>query len=181
MRYIALLRGINVGGNNKVSMKELKDALSESGLSDVRTYINSGNVLFTAPDQAIDRLTKKVEKTIEDRFGFPVSCIVLTSDQYKQNVEGAPKNWGKPDKNLRSDALFVMKSKTPQEIADAVGKVNNDFEWLDIGESVVFWTIDRRKYGQARMPKIIGSEAYRALSMLSSTTTRKLYLLLDEE
>ncbi len=180
MRYIALLRGINVGGNKKVSMAELKESLTAAGLSDVRTYINSGNVLFSAPDQDVDELTERVEKSIEERFGFPVGCIVLTKEQYERAIDDAPKNWGTDDKNMRSDALFVMRSMTPQRIVDAVGEVNDDFEWMSAGRSVVFWTVDRRKYGRARMPKIIGTDAYRAISMRSSTTARKLYLLLNE-
>lgn len=180
MKYIALLRGINVGGNNKVSMTELKLALAEAGLDNVRTYINSGNVLFESDETDAVKLAQTCESAIEDRFGFPVGCVVLGGDAYKSAVDHAPKWWGKTDdKNIRNDALFVLRHGTAKAVIDAVGEVNNEYERVEASEHVVFWTIDRRKYTKARLPKIIGTDAYRTISMRSSTTTKKLYDLLD--
>lgn len=180
MKYIALLRGINVGGNNKVSMADLKVALTEAGLSNVRTYINSGNVLFESNLNNEIELTELCERAIEKRFGFAVGCVVLSEKSYKVDVDTAPSWWGRIDPNIRSDALFVLRHGTAQAVVDAVGDVNNDYEWVVAGDKVVFWTVDRRKYTKARLPKIIGTDAYRMVSMRSSTTTRKLYALLDE-
>ena len=179
MKYIALLRGINVGGNNKVSMADLKVALSEAGLANVTTYINSGNVLFETERANETELAKICEKAIEEKFGFPVGCAVLSERSYKKEVDAAPSWWGKVDPNIRSDALFVLRHGTARAVVDAVGDVNNEYEWVATGDRVVFWTVDRRKYTKARLPKIIGSDAYRTISMRSSTTTRKLYALLD--
>lgn len=181
MKYIALLRGINVGGNNKVSMADLKVALANAGLANVRTYINSGNVLFESFEKDVVKLTELCEKTIEKRFGFPVGCVVLSEKSYKHEVDNAPKWWGKTDdKNMRSDALFVLRHGTAKAIIDWVGETKDDVERIASGGNVVFWTVDRRKYGRARFPKIIGTDEYRTVSMRSSTTTRKLYVLLDE-
>lgn len=179
MKYIALLRGINVGGNNKVSMADLKLALGEAGLTNVTTYINSGNVLFEANNADIERLTDLCERTIEQRFGFLVNCVVLSADSFRAAIDSAPTWWANGDVNMRSDALFVLRHGSASAVITVVGPVNNDYEWVDATDNVVFWTIDKRKYGKARLPKIIGSDAYRALSMRSSTTARKLYALLD--
>ncbi len=180
MKYIALLRGINVGGNNKVSMADLKTALSESGLDNVRTYINSGNVLFESNDSDEVRLTELCEKTIEHQFGFLVECVVLSEKKYKHLIDDAPQWWGNTDdKNMRSDALFVLRRGTAQAVVDKVGDVNNEYEWVEQLDTVVYWTVDMRKYSRARLPKIIGSSEYKTVSMRSSTTTRKLYALLD--
>lgn len=179
MTYLALLRGINVGGNNKVSMAELKDALMAADLGNVRTYINSGNVLFESQQSDIAELTALCERVIEDRFGFAVGCIVISSVQYKKIIDAAPSWWGTDSEHLRSDALFVMAKGTAGAVRDAVGEVNNEFEWLASQDNVVFWTVDMRKYGRARLPKIIGSDVYRTVSMRSASTTRKLYALLE--
>ena len=180
MKFVALLRGINVGGNNKVSMADLKVALTEAGLSNVKTYINSGNVLFESQKKSEIELAEICEKAIEKKFGFPVGCAVLSEKAYKNGVDAAPAWWGKVDPNIRSDALFVLRHGTAQAVVDAVGDVNNEYEWLAESGKIVFWTVDRRKYTKARLPKIIGSDAYRTFSMRSSTTTRKLYTLLDD-
>lgn len=179
MQYVALLRGINVGGNNKVSMTELKTALADAGLTNVRTYINSGNVLFGSEGDDTAALTRLCETTIEKQFGFPVGCVVLSAKEYKTEIDNAPSWWGTGAEHMRSDALFVLSHGTASVVYEAVGEINDDFEWLAQGKRVVFWTIDMRHYGKARLPKIIGSDEYRMVSMRSSMTTRKLYDLLD--
>lgn len=180
MQFIAFLRGINVGGNNKVSMAELKVALAERGLANVKTYINSGNVLFESDTKDTDALTTVCEQAIEDQFGFPVGCVVLSAAEYKQEMDAAPDWWGDGNEHMRSDALFVLRKGTAQAVIDAVGAVDDTYEHIAMGKKVVFWTIDRRKYGRARLPKIIGTDVYRTVSMRSSTTSQKLYFLLTD-
>lgn len=179
MKYIALLRGINVGGNNKVSMQVLKSTLTEAGLANVRTYINSGNVLFESHNATAVTLTALCEKAIERQFGFPVGCVVLSEADYKKEIDGAPEWWGQANENMRSDALFVLSHGTAQAVVNKVGDVNNEYEWVAATDNIVFWTVDRRRYTKARLPKIIGTNEYKTVSMRSSTTTRKLYALLD--
>jgi uncharacterized protein (DUF1697 family) len=180
MKYIALLRGINVGGNNKVSMADLKTALAGAGMSNVRTYINSGNVLFESDEKDTIKLTQQCENAIQARFGFPVGCVVLSGVSFKSIVDTAPEWWGSGREHMRSDALFVLRHGTAEAVVEAVGEVNNEYEWIHAGDHVVYWTIDMRKYTKARLPKIIGTDVYRTVSLRSSTTTRKLYALLDD-
>lgn len=87
-RYIALLRGINVGGRTSIPMAELRALAETLGLRDVRTYIQSGNLFFTAPDPA--GLEEKLERAIADRFGFPVAVIVRSAEQWSRYVESNP-------------------------------------------------------------------------------------------
>ncbi|WMT40157.1 DUF1697 domain-containing protein [Paenibacillus sp. D2_2] len=82
--YIALLRGINVGGKNKIKMDDLKRILTESGLKQVQTYIQSGNVLFES-DETEAKLRQHIEQQIETAFGFPIS-VVLRTEQELQAV-----------------------------------------------------------------------------------------------
>ncbi len=181
MRYIALLRGVNVGGKNKVSMADLKATLEQDGFENVKTYINSGNVLFDNSSKDANGIAERCEALIEKAFGFPVACVVLSSVQYRRIVDNAPAWWGhSDDKNLRSDALFVLRHGTARAVIDAVGPVNEEYEHVGSAANVVFWTVDMRRYGKARLPKIIGSDEYKTVSMRSSTTTRKLYALLED-
>ena len=79
--YIALLRGINVGGHKKVPMAELRDLLTKSGLENVLTYIQSGNVVFQSANTGIKSLETEIKKSILDHFGFDVSVMVRTREQ----------------------------------------------------------------------------------------------------
>ncbi|WP_326596054.1 DUF1697 domain-containing protein [Streptomyces sp. NBC_01803] len=88
--YIALLRGINVGGDRKVPMAELRELLTGLGHGRVRTHLQSGNAVFTAPDEAPETLTGKLADAIEARFGFRVSCLVLTADRLRATAGRCP-------------------------------------------------------------------------------------------
>ncbi|MGZ4032375.1 MAG: DUF1697 domain-containing protein [Tumebacillaceae bacterium] len=87
--YIALLRGINVGGNKKIKMAELKTMLSEMGLHRVQTYIQSGNVVFESEEDAVS-LQAKIEQEIHRAFGFTVTVMLRTSTELKTIIENCP-------------------------------------------------------------------------------------------
>lgn len=87
--YIALLRGINVGKNNRIKMADLKNLLEKIGLEKVKTYIQSGNVLFEASDDSA-RLSQRLEEEISKTFGFPVPVILRTAEEYEQIIRNCP-------------------------------------------------------------------------------------------
>lgn len=87
--YIALLRGINVGKHNRIKMADLKSLLETMGLTKVKTYIQSGNVLFEAKDEA-EQLSQRLEDEISKTFGFPVPVILRTAEEYEQIIRDCP-------------------------------------------------------------------------------------------
>jgi uncharacterized protein (DUF1697 family) len=87
--YIALLRGINVGKHNRIKMADLKSLLETMGLTKVKTYIQSGNVLFEANDEA-EQLGQRLEDEISKTFGFPVPVILRTAEEYEQITRDCP-------------------------------------------------------------------------------------------
>ncbi len=86
MRYIALLRGINVGGHKSILMNDLKIIFEEDGLKNVSTYIQSGNVIFDSPFTNSDALRKKIEQFLFDSLGFEVTTLLRTTDEMKKIV-----------------------------------------------------------------------------------------------
>ncbi len=88
--YIALLRGINVGGNKKVPMSDLKKTLEKGGYANVKTLLNSGNVVFDAKETRPDAVCKDLEALIEKRFGFAVGVLVRTKDRIEKLVKSDP-------------------------------------------------------------------------------------------
>jgi uncharacterized protein (DUF1697 family) len=98
--YVALLRGINLGAR-RMAMKDLAELCTGQGCSDVRTYIQSGNVVFAAPAAAVKRLRPALEKRIEEQFGFAVPVVVRSREQLQRVVDGNPfLKAGKPEKTL---------------------------------------------------------------------------------
>lgn len=91
MRYLALLRGINVGGKNKVAMRELRECFEASGLTEASTYINSGNIFFSCDETDEVALVEKCESIIEKQFGFPVVVMVISQKEFVNAMEHAPK------------------------------------------------------------------------------------------
>jgi len=115
MTYLALLRGINVGGNNILPMKDLAKLFADAGCSNVRTYIQSGNVVFDAPGKA-PKIAKAVSASIEKRFGYRAPIILRTSQQLRQTILDNPfLKAGVPEKML----YVYFLADQPQENAIA--------------------------------------------------------------
>src|SRR5688572_1279250 len=92
--FVAFLRGINVGGNNKVSMARLKACFEEMGFEAVKTYINSGNVIFADSADNSDKLAAKIERSLEAEFKLALAVVVKSQAEMQVVVESMPKAWG---------------------------------------------------------------------------------------
>lgn len=88
-QYAALIRGINLGSRNRVPMAELRGLLSDLGLTDVRTHLQSGNAVFSS-DAGPGPLRSRIEGAISRRFGFDVACLVRTGDEVRAVIEDNP-------------------------------------------------------------------------------------------
>ena len=173
MRYIALLRGINVGGNNKVSMTDLKQCFEQLGFEHVSSYINSGNILFDADEKDIHALIVRCEKAIEMKFGFHVTCSVMAADDVKAALDHAPQWWGRNDTD-KHNALFVIPPATPASVMEEVGKEKPEYEKIASYGSVIFWTAPLKTFGRTRYSKIVGTKAYQSITIRNANTMRKL-------
>ena len=103
---VALLRGINVGGRNPVPMADLRDAFSAAGFESVRTYIQSGNVLFES-DAPAASLERRIEEVLEQRFGIPLVVVVRSHRQLRNIVDHAPDGFGAAPDTFHSDVVFL--------------------------------------------------------------------------
>lgn len=173
MRYIALLRGINVGGNNKVPMKELKSCFEALGFNNVQTYINSGNVIFEVP--VIDRkeLVDQCEQAVGNHFSFKVTCTVVSADELNDALDHAPEWWGK-DVASSHNALFIIAPETPATIINEIGEINPEYERIASHGSIIFWSATVKTFGRTRLSKIVGTLAYRSITIRNINTTKKL-------
>ena len=144
MKMVALLRGINVGGNRKVPMLELCAAVTSAGLSEVRSYINSGNLVFEAGRQKLPQVTPLLEKIIKNEFGFEVDVVVRTGDQWKKYADQNPyrdATRSRPKMLHLGLATRPLDSLTASSLAERAVrgekvKVVGDAIWVDFAKSV---------------------------------------------
>lgn len=132
--YIALLRGINVGGHKKVPMAELRDLLTKSGLQNVQTYIQSGNVIFQSSENASE-LETKIQKLIVNHFGFDVSVIVKTNNELQTIFDASPFSNEKKEKSY-----FIILSKIPESnLVEEVAKLPYENEEVIIKNDCLYF------------------------------------------
>ena len=116
MRIVALLRGINVGGGNKIPMSELRDLCWEAGWHDVRTYIASGNVLITSQQQPA-AIESALETLIEARFGLTIPVIVRTEAQWRAYAVASPFPQAEMDEPNRLMLCLTKRPLLPDAVA----------------------------------------------------------------
>lgn len=116
--YIALLRGINVGGKNMIKMFDLKHVFEGMGLCEVQTYIQSGNVLFKSNEEE-EPLKKKIEHNIQETFGFPVAVILRTATEIERIIHSCPfseETISEAESSGEGESLYVsLMDKVPLE------------------------------------------------------------------
>lgn len=177
-RYVALLRGINVGGRNAVAMTALREAFETAGFGAVRTYIQSGNVLFES-DAPRPSLEGDIEAMLERRLGTALVVVVRSHAQLRSVVQKAPPGFGAEPGRYHSDVIFL---KAPLTSAQAMGVVDLregvDQAWA--GTRVLYFARLSERRVQSRMSKIVGTPEYQRMTIRSWSTTTKLLDLLDE-
>ena len=132
--YIALLRGINVGGHKKVPMAELRDVLTKSGLTAVKTYIQSGNVIFQYQDIGIEVLELKIQKIIIAYFGFEVSVLVRTKTDIETLFNDCPFSEEK-----KTNSYFIILREAPEtDLIAEISKLTTSAEEFIITKNCIY-------------------------------------------
>jgi uncharacterized protein (DUF1697 family) len=173
MRYVALLRGINVGGNNLIKMTALKTCFEEHGFDDVVTYIASGNVLFTAPGSDRSALTQQIEKLLTDTFRYPSSVVLRTRKQMADIVERAPHGFGQSPAKYRYDVIFLKEPLTAKVAIKSV-PMKPGVDEAHAGSGVLYFSRLDSKASQSRLSKIVSMPMYQSMTIRNWNTTMKL-------
>ena len=176
MRYVALLRGINVGGHGKVEMPRLKACFEAQRFKDVSTFTNLGNVFFETGAGDRLRVIKKVETAIENEFGFRVPVVLRTSQEIARVVKAVPKTWV-TDQRMRCDVMFLWPDIDSRSVLKEIPS-QPDVEDLKYVPGALVWRIDRAHIGKSKVRKVIGSTLYKNLTIRNINTVRKLNDLL---
>lgn len=176
-RYVALLRGINVGGKNKVAMADLRAAFTDAGFADVSTYIASGNVLFTSTRPAA-ALEADIEAVLQQRLGMPLVVVVRSQRQLRSVVDRAPDDFLALDGTHHRDVIFLRSPLTPAR-AMGVVQLREGVDQAWAGTGVVYFARLSSQRQRSTMSKIVGTPDYQLMTIRSWATATKLRDLLD--
>ena len=176
--YVILLRGINVGGKNRVPMADLKKCLEEIGFANVSTYIASGNVILKSNKRAHEVKTL-IEAALPENFDLDdefIKVLVLTHKQLQAIIANKPKGFGEQPEKYHSDAIFLMGIDSARAISVFDPRDGVDQVWQ--GDGVIYSQRLSAQRTKSRLGRIVGTPAYKSMTIRNWNTTTKLLDLL---
>lgn len=175
-RYILLLRGINVGGKNTVSMKTLKKLMETKGFIDVITYINSGNVIFSSEETDVNLLKNDLEALLLEGFDLNLKVLVLPTEDFFAAVNHAP-SWWDSNSTDKNNAIFVIPPMTAEEIIEALGEAKPEYEKVAFYGRIIYWTAPLETFSKTRWSQMARSSVYESITIRNANTVKKLVAL----
>jgi uncharacterized protein (DUF1697 family) len=175
--YVALLRGINVGGKNLIRMPALKAAFETAGFENVSTYIQSGNVLFEAPDADSAKLTKRIEKMLAEAFNYVPTVVVRSRRQMRAVVDRAPKGFGSQPAKYLYDVVFLKEPLTARAAIKQLS-MNPGVDQAWAGTCVLYLSRLKARASSSRLNKVASLPIYANITIRNWNTTTKLLRLM---
>lgn len=171
-KYVALLRGINFGGRNKIEMSKLKILFEELGFADVSTYLNSGNVVFLDKSKSIKNITEKIEKAILENFKFEVKVLVKTSKEILDICESVPPLW-ESEVGTRPHVIFLWEEINSPSILNEIqtGSVPNNIKYIP---GAILWNVELKNWSKGTVYKFTNGKLSKQMTVRSINTVRKL-------
>jgi uncharacterized protein (DUF1697 family) len=177
MVYVALLRGINVGGKNKIDMKQLKQVFEQAGMNAVVTYINSGNIIFAVNGKSKTAISHMLEEAIHTNFGLPIKVLVRSFDDVKKIIDSLPESWTN-DKEMRSEVMFLWDEIDDESVLEEL-VIKPEMDTVKYVSGAVLWSVLKKDITKSGMSKLIGSKIYKQITVRNVNTTRKIYELMQ--
>jgi len=174
-RYIAFLRGINISGKNKVMMSELKAGFEELGLIEVRTYMNSGNIIFSSDNYNIEDLPGQIETMIKDRFDLDIPVFVILKEDLEDILRNAPDWWNTGKKEIYDNLIFIIPPTTFTEVFSEIGEPKVEIEKIMSYRNVVFWSFSRKDYQKTNWwSRTASASISKRLTIRTANTVKKI-------
>jgi uncharacterized protein (DUF1697 family) len=177
MTYVALLRGINVGGNRKVEMKRLRSTFEHAGMQDVQTHINSGNVIFSSESDDTDQLRISLERAIADDFGFSVKVQLRDRENINRLVAELPDHWANDDV-AKCDVIFLGPDADNPGVLDTV-ILKPDIDDVRYVPGALLWRVERVHATRSGLLKLVGTDLYAESTVRNCNTLRKVAALMQ--
>ena len=173
IEYIALLRAVNVGGKNKVTMSILKQEMQTKGFQNVITYINSGNILFDS-EFSKEHNTDILRSIIIDSFTLDIDVIIVSAKDLEESLSFVPVWWHDGNKEVVHNALFLFDPKTRDEMLEYTQNYDSDIESVFIYEDMIFWSANRPSYTKTKLGKLGSTRLYQNMTIRNSNTVHRL-------
>jgi uncharacterized protein (DUF1697 family) len=177
--HVALLRGINVGGNNLVRMADLAEAFTAAGFEDVRTVQASGNVVFSAKGTSSRALEPLIERALRQRFDADIAVLVRSRGELAKVVEAAPS--GHDSASLRSDVFFLKHPLTAKQALAELPELNPDVDTITAGTGVLYFSRVKATATKTRIQKFMAKPVFTHVTVRTWATTTKLLALLEAD
>ena len=181
INYLVLLRGINVGGKNLIKMDDLKNTFVEMGFKDVKTYIQSGNILIMDNEKDKTKLRKRIEKTLFEKLNLKINVLLLTFIDIKEILNNIPSKFGEENKKYKYDIVFLIEPLSVKEIMEEI-QTRETGDQIYSGEKVLYIKRLIERLNGSYLSKIMKTQMWQNITIRNLTTTKKLFgLMLERE
>lgn len=177
MIAVALLRGINVGGNNKIDMKQLKVSFEALGFESVKTYINSGNIIFKTNNKDLEALSKMISMKIEEDFNLSIKVLIRTFEDIDAVIKEIPNHYAN-NQEMKCDVMFLWDEESPENIHQHV-HINPDVDQVHFTNNAFVVALDKVNYNKSGFRKLIGTPIYKQMTIRNINTVRKVHHLMQ--
>lgn len=145
-KLITFLRGINVSGKNKVEMAQLKNLFVQNGFSDVKTFLNSGNISFESKQTEITIVNLQIEKMLKANFDFEIPFFTIEKSELEELFIHKPDFVNENDKTFYDNIIFIIQPATVQQVLQELGTPDASLDKIQVYKNAIFWSFDRLKY-----------------------------------
>ena|SRR5437660_961810 len=176
--FVALLRGVNVGGNNMISMSALKESFETMGFTQVTTYINSGNVIFKGKENDARKLESKIEQMLSREYQLDSKVVIRSLSEMAKLVKGLPRSWN-VDSRWRYNVIFLRHSIDSEQILGEL-PAKRDIEQVFYRSGALLWSAQISELSRTNMLKLSSRKIYQDMTVRNLNTTKKLYDLMKK-
>lgn len=177
-RYIAFLRGINISGKNQIPMAELKKGFETLAFEEVKTYLNSGNVIFSSNEDNIEKFTNQIEIMIKKQFALDIPVFVVSKEELEDILCNAPDWWGNENKEIYDNLIFMMPPTIFAEIYREIGEPKEGLEKIKDYKKAIFWSFNRKDYQKTNWwSKTASANIRDRITIRTANTIRKVLCL----
>lgn len=175
-KYVALLRGINVGGNNIIKMVDLVKTFEKLGFTTVRSYIQSGNVLFTAQEKDPRVVEVQLEQALTKAHKYAATVVVKSEKEIAKIIKNIPSNWDKAT-DIKCNVIFLRHTIDSKKILKELHP-KEGIEEVTYGPGALYWSAKTNTLTRSEMIKLSRSSLYKEMTVRNLNTTKKLSDLL---
>ena len=177
MIYVALLRGINVGGNNKVDMRMLVSTLEDEGFNFVSSYINTGNIFFSDNGKTRAQLVKSLESIIKKKFDLDIRVLLRDYKEIKKTMAELPEEWVN-NKEMKTDVMFLWDELAKTDIIKNLP--TTDVDSIKDGHGAIIWNMNKADKYESGQRSLVGTTNYKQMTIRNANTARKILNIMNE-